>query len=385
MFHIATESEIEEGKITDVYFERTCEIIEKKGIDKNVTAEIVCRHFPDEREWAVLAGMDECLSLLSKLNVNARALPEGSFFRENEPVIEIEGMYSQFCKYETAILGLICQASGIATRASSCKMAAGKKDVLSFGARRMHPAIAMMIERSAFIGGCDGVAVIKSAEEIGLDASGTMPHSLVILAGDTVEAAKLFDEVIDPEVKRVILIDTFNDEKVEAIRVAKALGEKCFAVRIDTPRSRRGDIKEIIKEVRWELDHIDSANIKIFVSGGITDRIIAELKEIADGFGVGTFISNAPVIDFSMDIVEVNGIPMAKRGKLSGKKSVLYCPSCGAVDVVAKRRGEMRCRCGDIMNEKLLPAIEKGKRITEEKSSDSIRKTVLENLKKYSF
>jgi hypothetical protein len=38
------------------------------------------------------------------------------------------------------------------------------------------------------------------------------------------------DEIIDKEVKRVILIDTFNDEKFEALRVAKSLGDDLFAV-----------------------------------------------------------------------------------------------------------------------------------------------------------
>ncbi|RMF96200.1 MAG: nicotinate phosphoribosyltransferase [Candidatus Schekmanbacteria bacterium] len=383
MFHIATEKDITDGKITDVYFERTVEILKKKGKDAHVVAEVVCRELPDNREWAVLAGIDECLKLLEKINVNVRALPEGSIFRAGEPVLEIEGMYTDFCKYETAILGFLCQASGIATRASSCKIAAGKKTVLSFGARRMHPAIAPMIERSAYIGGCDGVAVIKSGEELGIKASGTMPHSLIILMGDTVEAAKAFDEVIDPSVERIVLIDTFNDEKIEAMRVAEALGKKFSAVRLDTPRSRRGIFREIVREVRWELDHIEHGNVKIFVSGGITDKMIEELRDIVDGFGVGTFISNAPVVDFSMDIVEVNNQPFSKRGKLSGRKSVLYCPSCGAVDVVAKRRGEMRCRCGDIMEEKLLPAIKEGKIIIEERDAQSIRKEVLEKLKKY--
>lgn len=384
MFHIATKKEIADGKVTDVYFERTVEVLSKKGMDRYVAAEIMCRQLPDDKEWAVLAGMDECLRLLETIKVNVRALPEGSFFRAGEPVIEIEGMYSDFCRYETAVLGLLCQASGIASRASSCKMAAGKKPVLSFGARRMHPAIAPMIERNAYIGGCDGVAVIKSAEEIGIKSSGTMPHSFVILMGDSVQAAKAFDEVIDPSVERVVLIDTFNDEKIEAIRVAEALGKRFSAVRIDTPQSRRGNFREIIKEVRWELDHIEHGDVKIYVSGGITAKTIEELKDVADGFGVGTFISNAPVIDFSMDIVEVGNHPSSKRGKLSGKKSVLCCPSCGSVDVVAKRRGEMRCRCGDIMVEKLLPVLSDGKRITEERSSEAIRKEVLENLKKYS-
>ncbi len=81
-----------------------------------------------------------------------------------------------------------------------------------------------------------------------------MPHSLILIMGDTVEATKAFNRVIDPKIKRISLIDTFGDEKFEAIRVAEGLGEDLFGVRLDTPSSRRGDFKKILEEVRWELD-----------------------------------------------------------------------------------------------------------------------------------
>jgi nicotinate phosphoribosyltransferase len=45
-------------------------------------------------------------------------------------------------------------------------------------------------------------------------------------------------------------------------------------------------------------------------------------RDIVDAFGVGGAIANAPVIDFSMDIVEIHGKPLAKRGKRSGTKQV---------------------------------------------------------------
>src|SRR2546428_12971803 len=96
----------------------------------------------------------------------------------------------------------------------------------------MHPTIAPMIERNALIGGWDGVAVTKSAELIDADPMGTIPHSLVLMVGDTVEALRAFHEVIDAKVRRVALIDTRQDEKVEAIRVAEALGGGVVAVRL---------------------------------------------------------------------------------------------------------------------------------------------------------
>lgn len=104
-----------------------------------------------------------------------RALKEGTVFHPYEPVMEIEGRYQDFCVFETALLGLMCQASGVATKATRFKRLAGERPVISFGARRMHPVLAPVIERNAYIGGCDGVAVVKSGEVIGEDPMGTMP------------------------------------------------------------------------------------------------------------------------------------------------------------------------------------------------------------------
>ncbi|MFH1625188.1 MAG: nicotinate phosphoribosyltransferase, partial [Pseudomonadota bacterium] len=220
MFHIATSDDIKDGKVTDIYFMRTFEILKARGIDKRVKAEVIAKKLPEKWRWAVLAGVEECARLLEGLNVNVRCLAEGTLFREYDPVFEIEGKYTDFGVYETSILGFLCQASGIATAAARCRKAAGDRLLISFGARRMHPALSPMIERSAFVGGCDGVSCIKGAELIREDPMGTMPHALILIMGDTVEATKAFDEVISKKVNRVSLIDTFNDEKFEALRVA---------------------------------------------------------------------------------------------------------------------------------------------------------------------
>jgi nicotinate phosphoribosyltransferase len=237
--------------------------------------------------------------------------------------VRIEGTYVEWAQYETALLGLLCQASGIATKAARCKKAAGERQVISFGARRMHPTLAPMIERNAFIGGCDGVAVTKSAELIDADPMGTIPHALVLMVGDTVEALKAFHEVVEPKVRRVALIDTLQDEKFEALRVAEALGKELFAVRLDTPSSRRGDLYRIVEEVRWELNLRGFDHVKIVASGGIDEYEILHLNPVVDSYGVGTSIANAPVLNFALDIMEIEGRPMAKRGKWSGAKDVL--------------------------------------------------------------
>ncbi len=116
----------------------------------------------------VLAGIEEVARLLEGLPVNVYAMPEGgTVFHPYEPVLQIEGYYEDFGIYETALLGMLSQASGIATAALRTKIAAKFKPVYSFGIRHMHPAIAPMIDRSAFIGGCDGVSGVLGAEMMG--------------------------------------------------------------------------------------------------------------------------------------------------------------------------------------------------------------------------
>ncbi|MEA1964324.1 MAG: nicotinate phosphoribosyltransferase, partial [Candidatus Aerophobetes bacterium] len=335
-------------------------------------------------DWAVLAGVDEVAYLLEGLNIRVWSMPEGTVFHPLEPVMVIEGSYSEFARYETSLLGLLCQASGIATRSARCKKAASGKSIYHFGARRMHPGIASMIDRASFIGGCDGVAASKSAEELGEEPVGTIPHALILLTGDTLKATQLFDEVIEPRVKRVALIDTLGDEKVVAIKVAESLGKNLSAIRLDTPRSRRGNFLEILKEIRWELDLRGFKEVKFFVSGGMDEEEIHFLSPLADAFGVGTWISNSPVIDFSLDIVEVEKKPFAKKGKYSGKKQVWRCPSCFSTQVLPAKERPKECSCGGKFSSLSKPLIKEGKVTIELPSPQNIRKYVLDQLKKVS-
>ncbi len=338
-FHTASEPEIKAGEVSDVYFERTIEILRAKGLNKRVKAEIRLKSFP-QTDWTfgVLAGIEEAAALLEGLPVDIWAMDEGTLFGPEDTVLLIEGIYPEWAKYETALLGFLCQASGIATKAARCKRAAGERQVISFGARRMHPALAPMIERNAFVGGCDGVAVTKSAELIDADPTGTIPHALVLLFGDTVEALRAFHEVIDPKVRRVALIDTLQDEKFEAIRVAKALGRELYAVRLDTPSSRRGDFFKILEEVRWELDLRGFNHVKILASGGIDEYEILRLNPLVDGYGVGTSIANAPVLSFALDIMEIEGRADGQaRQALRGQAGVAV-PGRGAEHGASRER-----------------------------------------------
>ncbi len=378
--------EIRRGETTDVYFRRTMEVLRKTGRDRvRVAAEVAAKRFPAGYDFAVLAGMEEMLSLLSGRAVDAVAMPEGTLFLPGEPVASIEGPYGEFCEMETALLGVLCQSSGVATRTARIKRLAGDRTVLSFGARRMHPALSTLIDRSAFIGGADGVSVVRSADFLGEEPQGTMPHALILILGDTVRAAREFDGAVDPKVPRICLIDTLQDEKFEAIRVAEALERKLAGVRLDTPSSRRGDFRRILREVRWELDLRGHSHVRLLVSGGIGEEDVAALREIADGFGVGTSISNAPTIDFALDLVEIEGKPFSKRGKLSGAKQVLRCPACGEGSraAVPARKPAARCGCGGEMQPLLLPTLKDGRVLVEPVPPRELRARVLEQVARF--
>ncbi|MCD6129428.1 MAG: nicotinate phosphoribosyltransferase [Deltaproteobacteria bacterium] len=383
MFYIATDEEIKQGKTTDIYFDRAVQVIKEKKVDRWVKAEFRAKKLPKNYKWAALGGVEEALTLLEGKNVNVRILDEGTLFAAYDPVMEIEGMYTDFSVYETALLGFLCEASGITTKSARIRKVADEKTVLSFGTRRMHPTIAPMIERAAYIGGCDGFSVSLAGEKMGKKASGTMPHALILVFGDTVEAVKAFDEVIEKDVPRVALIDTYNDEKFETLRVAEALKERLNGVRLDTPSSRRGSMREILKETRWELNLRGYNHVKLYVSGGLDEEKIKDIMEYADGFGVGTSISNAPTIDFSMDIMEIEGKPIAKKGKKSGSKSLLRCDRCLNSKVVPFTEKRETCFCGGMMEDLLKPAIKEGKLIKTHPPVDEIRNYVLKQLKRY--
>lgn len=390
MPHTADFQEIKKGQVTDIYFSRAIEILKAKRIHKRVKAEFIVKKMPADWRWGILAGIEECGELLSGLPVSVRSIPEGHVFYPYEPVMEIEGFYEEFGEYETALLGLICQASGIATKSARCKQLAGERSIISFGARRMHPAIAPMIERSAYIGGCDGVSVVKSAELIGEEPTGTMPHALILVMGSTVKALKAFDDVISRRVRRVALVDTFGDEKFEALDAARALGKRLYAVRLDTPGSRRGNFPRILQEVRWELDLRGFKDVKLVVSGGIDEEQIPLLNRYVDSYGIGAAISNAPVIDFAMDIIEIDGKPVAKRGKMSGSKRVYRCKTCLASEVSSFRQRKKICtrkrgtgspaECKGALEEILGYFMKKGKLLHKGPGPKEIRGFVLRQL-----
>lgn len=337
LFWMPSEEEIKGAVTTDVYFEYARDALRFAGINPVVTMEVFTRKNPFGSNWAVVSGIYEVAKLLQGLPVDVDAMEEGEVFLTdpefavNEPVLRITGRYQDFGVYENPVLGFLCQASGVCTKAARLAHLAEGKLVISFGTRRVHPALAAVVERSSILGGLDSVSNVFGARLMKREASGTMPHAFILCVGDEAEAWRIFDRALPEGIPRIALADTISDEKFASILALQTLGSKLYGVRLDTPGSRRGDMRKLVQEVRWELDIRGGENVKIIVSGGIDEKDVVELRDWVDGFGIGTSISAAPVIDYSCKIVEVRDeggarIPRAKRGDLAGRKNVFRDP-----------------------------------------------------------
>ena len=383
-FYVATPEEIRSGQTSDIYFFRTLEVLKKARKDATkVLMEATVQSLPEEWPWAVLSGIEEAVNLLRGKAVDLWALPEGTLFTAKTPrgipvpVLMLAGAYGEFCIYETPILGFLCESSGITTRAARVRLAAGDRRVISFGIRRMHPALAPLIERCVYTGGRDAVTTPLGAGMLGKEPVGTMPHALTIVMGGPEEAFRALQKHLEARVPRIALVDTYYDEKTESILAAEEI-TNLEGVRLDTPASRRGDFASIVREIRWELDLRGHKDVKIYVSGGLDEFSIPALAAAgADGFGVGTSLSNAPTVDFAMDIVEREGKPAAKRGKLGGRKNLLRCESCGTFEVDARKCPSF----GGKMAPVLVQYLDRGKPVADLPSADAIRAYVLDQLK----
>lgn len=334
-----------EGSATDAYFDRTRTTLEHAGRNPRVVAEVTADQFPTG-SFEVFTGIEDVATLFEGRDVDIDALLDGQLF-DGGPVVRIEGPYLEFAELETSLLGFLSQPSGFATAALGARLAAPESLVLSFGARHVHPSIATTVERAALLAGLDGFSHVAAGEILGREAGGTMPHALMFCFGEgnQADAWTAFDEAVPEDVPRIALTDTFWDEKSESLLAAETLGADLDGVRLDTTGSRRGDFRHIVREVRWELDARGYEDVDIFCSGGLVPETIRNLRDDADGFGVGSHITGADSVDFSLDIVEISegsedpsssrtqsgdeGEPISKRGKLSGVKQVYRTPDGG--------------------------------------------------------
>jgi nicotinate phosphoribosyltransferase len=307
------------GETADVYFARTVEILKLEGLNPAATMEFFASRA------GVLCGMGEVKALLERVLPKDKsevwALADGDSIKPKEVVLRVTAPYQSYGLYETAIDGILAHCSGWATAARECVEAARGIPVVSFGARHVYPAIAGIMDYSSIVGGCAGCSSVAGAGMAGIEPSGTIPHALILVIGDTVKATLAFDKHMPASIPRVSLVDTFKDEAEESVLVAKALGKNLDSVRLDTPAERGRVTPALVREVRARLDQAGFSHVKIFVSGGISaDRIRQFLDAGApvDGFGVGSYITGAKPLDITADLHEIDGKPIAKRGRIPG-------------------------------------------------------------------
>jgi len=334
----APSTEVLSGESADVYFSRAEEILAKENLDPVVVMEVFARRA------ALLCGIDEAKSLLAEVFADApadevmvEALSDGDTIEPKEVVLRIRARYRIFGLYETAFLGMMAQSTGWATAARQCVDAAAPEPVISFGARHVRPEIADTLDYAAIVGGCVGASTPAGARLAGLSPTGTMPHSLILIFGDTLQAAEAFDRHMPPDVPRIVLVDTFRDEAEESVRIADALGDRLYGVRLDTPVERGRVTPDLVQEVRARLDQAGHEHVKVIVSGGLNPERIGWFKEQhapVDSYAVGSFIAGAEPIDFTGDLKEIDGKPIAKRGRIPG---ITGSPRLQPIDLVAWR------------------------------------------------
>ena len=307
------------GYTADNELHRALTILRNEGVNPEVVVE-----FTAERD-GIFCGISEVKTLLNRVlpetGREVWALEEGVSVGAGEVALRIKAPYASFGLFETAILGILASCTGWATAASECVEAGSGIPVIAYGARHVHPEVVGVMDYSAVVGKCASSSSVAGHQLHGLTPSGTMPHSFVLLMGDTVRSILAFDKHMPPEVPRVALVDTFKDEVEEAVDVAKALRERLRGIRLDTPKERGGVTPDLVHEIRARLDQGGYSHVDIFVSGGITpDRIreFVEAQAPVSVFAVGYYIAAASPISFTADVKAIEDRAIAKRGRIPG-------------------------------------------------------------------
>lgn len=326
------------GYYSDVYFNRTKEILEK---DKN-PVRVFMQVF--QKSESVLCGIDEAIAILKLCsgfhkggkwisgwdNLKVKALYDGDRIHPYETVMTIEGPYHLFAHLETDYLGVLARRTRVATNTASVVKAAKGKEVLFFPARFDHHMVQTGDGYAAYISGALGVSTDAQGEWWGSKGLGTIPHGLIAAYhGDTVLATQKFAQHIDKKVRVVSLVDFENNCVETSLKVARALGRKLWGVRLDTSEAvvdyslwdqmstfkPTGVCPQLVRNVRNALDKEGFTWVKILVSGGFNAAKITlfeKLKVPADVYAVGSSLFEGK-FDFTADVVLVEENGKLKR------------------------------------------------------------------------
>lgn len=289
------------------------------------------RFSTDEIDWLATRGnfSSELLDYLERFRFtgDVHAMPEGTIFFPNEPIIRVTAPLPEAQLVETRLINIVHFQCLIASKASRLVLLAPNKVLVDFGLRRAHGAEAgLMAARASYIAGFSGSATLLAEKVFGIPAFGTMAHSYIQAHDDEMEAFENFAHS-RPE-NLTLLIDTYDTEGAARKVVALAERLKGSGIAVRAVRLDSGDMIALSKSVRQILDDGGLDYVSIFASGGLDEIAIQEMIRVGapiDGFGIGTSLTtsaDAPAFDCAYKLQEYAGIPRRKRS--TGKAT---CPA----------------------------------------------------------
>lgn len=384
--------------LTDLYQLTMLAAYDARGMEGTAVFEFYVRRMPQNRNFLVAAGLEQLLDYLENLRFSKAdldwlastgrfekafldrladfcftgsvdALPEGTVFFANEPVVRVTARLPEAQLVESRLINLLHFQTLIASKAVRCVLAAGGRMLVDFGLRRAHGAEAgVFAARAAYLAGFTGTATVEAGRRFGIPLLGTMAHSFIQAHGDEAAAFRQFAQCF-PE-NNTLLIDTY-DTLAAARKVVKLAHElQPSGIRIGAVRIDSGDISELSRGVRRILDAGGCRETKIFASGGLEETAIAALVSggaPVDGFGVGTNLDasvDEPVLDCAYKLQEYAG---RSTRKLSAGKETW--PGRKQVERHRDANGTLRrdvvvLESDPVQGERLLvPAMRDGRRV----------------------
>jgi nicotinate phosphoribosyltransferase len=346
--------------LTDLYQLNMMQAYLDHGETKTAVFEFFMRKLPARRGFLLAAGLEQALDFLEQLRFSSEdiawlaksgrfgkglldylgqlcfagdvhAMPEGTVFFADEPILRITAPLPQAQLIETRLINIVHFQSLVASKAARMMLAAPGKLMVDFGLRRAHGAEAgVMAARASYIAGFAGTATVLAEKLFGIPTFGTMAHSFIQAHDDEAAAFEMFAQS-RPE-NLTLLIDSYDTEagahKVVALAPRlTARGIKIRAVRLDS-----GDLVALSKRVRSILDQGGLAEVRIFASGGLDEDSVERMLRAGapiDGFGMGTSLttsSDVAALDCVYKLQEYAGLPRRKQstGKATwpGRKQV---------------------------------------------------------------
>ena len=273
------------------------------------------------------------ISYLAQLRFSwdIRAMPEGTIFFANEPVLEVTAPIIEAQLIETFMLNTIGFQTMVASKAARCIHAAKGRPLIDFSLRRTQGQDAgNKVARSTYLAGFAATSNVLAGKIYDIPISGTMAHSYIAAFDSELDAFSAYSETFPDN--SIFLIDTYDtlEGARNAVKAAKAMkkrGNSLIGVRLDS-----GDMADLSQKVRKIFDDAELFDVKIFASSGFDEfkieKVISEDAKI-DAFGVGTKVgvsADAPYVDVVYKMIRFKNRDVRKfsPGKitLAGEKQV---------------------------------------------------------------